>query len=96
MHFENIVSYKELSSTTLILALTMTAPIVQLVCLLVVLAFSYGEEVNASNPVVKFYCEADHIKNISTKLGRSVSYNYIYHGYIIAFTIDYINIFTGD
>ena len=52
--------------------------IVQLVCLLVVaLILSDGNKWNdATNPVDKFYCEVDHLRNVSVELFKHVSYSY--------------------
>ena len=53
----------------------MTKLIVQLLCLLVVLVLSDGKKWNATDPVVKFYCQADNLRNISIDLlYKHVSY----------------------
>ena len=54
----------------------MTKLIVQLVCLLVALVLSDGKQWNTTDPVVKFYCEVDHLKNVSVELFKLVSYSY--------------------
>ena len=56
----------------------MTKLTVQLVCLLVaVLVLSDSKKWNTTDPVVKFYCEADHLRKVSIDLLYDhVSYNY--------------------
>ena len=56
--------------------LTMTKLIVQLVCLLVAaLVLSDGKKWNTADPVVKFYCQADNLRNVSIDLlYKHVSY----------------------
>ena len=55
---------------------TMTKLIVQLLCLLVAaLVLSDGKKWNIADPVVKFYCQADHLRNVSINLlYKHVSY----------------------
>ena len=50
--------------------------IVQLVCLLVALVLSDGNKWNTTDPVDKFYCEVDHLRNVSVELFNHVSYSY--------------------
>ena len=56
----------------------MTKLTVQLVSLLVAaLVLSDGKKWNTTDPVVKFYCEVDHLKDIASYvLYDLVSYNY--------------------